>query len=61
MLVQRSSDLYMMLIPEVLSLYKLWNFYFRFSRFSPFAEEDFTCLDHSMLSKKKLHYEWSGR
>ena len=26
-----------------------------FSRFSPFAEEGFTCLDHSMMSKKK-HY-----
>ena len=27
----------------------------RFFRFSPFAEEGFTCLDHSMLSKKKKH------
>ena len=26
---------------------------FRFCRFSPFAEEGFTCLDHSMMSKKK--------
>ena len=28
-----------------------WIF-FRFCRFSPFAEEGFTCLDHSMMSKK---------
>ena len=27
--------------------------FFRFSRFSPFAEEGFTCLDHSAMSKKK--------
>ena len=30
---------------------------FRFCRFSPFAEEGFTCLDHSMMSKKKT---WEG-
>ena len=27
--------------------------FIRFCRFSPFAEEGFTCLDHSMLSEKK--------
>ena len=27
--------------------------FYRFRRFSTFAEEGFTCLDHSMLSKKK--------
>ena len=33
---------------------------FRFCRFSPFAEEGFTCLDHSMMSKKK-NSRFSGR
>ena len=28
--------------------------FFRFSRFSPFAEEGFTCFDHSVMSKKKI-------
>ena len=28
--------------------------FYRFIRFSTFAEEGFTCLDHSMLSKKKI-------
>ena len=29
-----------------------FGIFFRFSRFSPFAEEGFTCLDHSAMSKK---------
>ena len=33
--------------------------FIRFCRFSPFAEEGFTCLDHSMLSKKKSPFCWS--
>ena len=32
-----------------------FGIFFRFSRFSPFAEEGFTCLDHSAMSKKKPH------
>ena len=62
MIVQQPSDLYIMLTSEVLSLYKLWSFY-PFSRFSPFAEEGFTCLDHSMLRVKKtisiISHIWS--
>ena len=33
-----------------------FGIFLRFSRFSPFAEEDFTYLDHSMLSKKKAAF-----
>ena len=33
-----------------------FGIFFRFSRFSPFAEEGFTCLDHSAMSKKKKFY-----
>ena len=51
--VQRSSDLYMILTPEGPQSVQTLEFFFCFSRFSPFAEEGFTCLDHSMLSKKK--------
>ena len=50
--VQRSSDLYMILTPEGLQSVQTVDFFFRFCRFSPFAEEGFTCLDHSMLNKK---------
>ena len=43
----------MILTPEGPQSVQTLGFFFRFSRFSPFAEEGFTCLDHSMLSKKK--------
>ena len=32
-----------------------FGIFFRCSRFSPFAEEGFTCLDHSAMSKKNIY------
>ena len=52
--VQRSLDLYMILTPEGPLLVQTLGFFFALDVFSPFAEEGFTCLDHSMLSKKKI-------
>ena len=39
-----------------------FGIFFRFSRFSPFAEEGFMCLDHSAMSKKKKRTnKWAVR
>ena len=51
--VQRSLDLYMILTPEGPQLVQTLGFCFALHVSSPFAEEGFTCLDHSLLSKKK--------
>ena len=53
LLVQRIIECTLCWFRNGFSLYKLWFRLFRFFRFSPFAGEGFTCLDHSMLSKKK--------
>ena len=45
--------MYIILIPERFSLYILTSSISLLSLFSPIAGEGFTCLDHSMLSKKK--------
>ena len=45
--------MYIILIPERFSLYILTSLISLLSLFSPIAGEGFTCLDHSMLSKKK--------
>ena len=52
--VQRSLDLYMISDSGRASACTNFGIFFRFSRFSPFAEEGFTCLDHSAMSKKKI-------
>ena len=51
--VQWSLDLYMISDSGRASACTNFGIFFRFSRFSPFAEEGFTCLDHSAMSKKK--------
>ena len=48
--VQRSLDLYMISDSGRASACTNFVIFFRFSRFSPFAEEGFTCLDHSAMS-----------
>ena len=55
--VQRSLDLYMISDSGRASVCTNFGIFFRFSRFSPFAEEGFTCLDHSAMSKKKYQDE----
>ena len=53
MTVQQPSDLYMISDSGKASVCTNFGVIIRFCRFSPFAEEGFTCLDHSMLSKEK--------
>ena len=51
--VQRFLDLHMISDSGRASACTNFGIFFRFSRFSPFAEEGFTCLDHSAMRKKK--------
>ena len=50
---ERFLDLYMISDSGRASACTNFGLFFRFSRFSPFAEEGFTCLDHSAMNEKK--------